>query len=414
MTNSSFSLITWNLHHGGGIKIARIIEALKNNPADVVVLTEFRDGENGKKIKDTLSSQGLTYQCSSVMPSATNGVLIASRYELIPLEAVSHRLVPVSIPALDLTVLGLHIPGENDKWGKKEHWEQVLSFAKKHANQRTTLLGDFNTGLAQDAEGTPFTRGEAMQSLLELGYQDAWRTKHGERREYTWYSNAENGFRLDYAFLSPALSPHLLSADHLQDVRISRISDHALLRVSFEMTFDHPEDRTYFAALLCDGDEQKLMPRFGHCFDFRDPMLKRAEFDAQKKSLMPLMIERYGRSCMLQYPKICEGSEKLLLDHFIPLSSNKLNKTLRSLSALKGKKVQTQSFGANHPDNFVLACPRCNAFKMNKIPDAELLARVTAAKSSASSSDIPLSFMSLSPSSPLSLSDRKGNDDNEN
>ncbi len=237
MKKSSFSLITWNLHHGGAVKIAQIIEALTNNPADIVVLTEFRDGENGIKIKNALGQQGLTHQCSSAMPEKTNGVLIASRHEIISLEdqSFSHRLMPVTIPAIDMTVLGLHIPGQNDKWGKKEHWEQVLSFAEKHANQRTILLGDFNTGLVQDAEGTPFTMGEAMQSLLDLGYQDAWRTKHGDQREYTWYSNAENGFRLDYAFLSPALSHHLVSADHQQDVRISRISDHALLRLVLDM-----------------------------------------------------------------------------------------------------------------------------------------------------------------------------------
>lgn len=378
MTKSSFSLITWNLHHGGGIKIVQIIEALENNPADVVVLTEFRDGVNGETIKETLSKQGLTYQCSSVMPSATNGVLIASRYELIPLEAISHRLVPVAIPALDLTVLGLHIPGENDKWGKKEHWEQVLSFAEKHANQRTILVGDFNTGLAQDTEGTPFTRGEAMQSLLELGYQDAWRTKHGEQREYTWYSNAENGFRLDYAFLSPALSPHLLLADHQQDVRLSRISDHALLRVVLGVTFDYPEDRAYFAALLCDGNEQTLLSRFSHCFDFRDPAVKRAEFNRLRPQLLAELIKQFGRVCMLQYPSLCQGGVNLQVDHFIPLSSNVLNKAIRHLPAEEGKKVQTQSFGSNNPANLLLACPRCNAFKKHRMPDAELLARVRA------------------------------------
>lgn len=164
------------------------------------------------------------------------------------------------------------------------------------------------------------------------------------------------------------------------------------MRYDTFVQFDHIEDQAFFAELLCDGDEDALETRFSHCFDFRDPAVKRAEFDVQKKSLMALMLGRYGRCCMLQYPKICEGSEKLLLDHFIPLSSNVLNKTLRRLSALKGKKVQTQSFGSNHPDNFVLACPRCNAFKKHLIPDAELLARVTAAKSSAALSDMPSAF----------------------
>lgn len=84
---------------------------------------------------------------------------------------------------------------------------------------------------------------------------------------------------------------------------------------------------------------------------------------------------------MLQFPDFCEGNETLEVDHLIPLSSNVLNKTLRHLKAAKGKKVQTQSFGSNHPDNLILACTRCNAFKKNRMPDAGLLVRVHAAKS---------------------------------
>lgn len=164
------------------------------------------------------------------------------------------------------------------------------------------------------------------------------------------------------------------------------------MRYDTFVQFDHIEDQAFFAELLCDGDEDVFETRFSHCFDFRDPRVKRAEFDVQKIKLKALILERYGRKCMLQYPGICEGSTKLLLDHFIPLSSNVLNKTLRHISSEKGRKVKTQSFGSNHPDNFVLACPRCNAFKKHRMPDAELLARATAAKSFIASSDVPICF----------------------
>ena len=147
------------------------------------------------------------------------------------------------------------------------------------------------------------------------------------------------------------------------------------------MIFDHPEDREYFAVLLCGGNEQELIDRFAHCFDFRDPAMKRAEFNRLRPRLLADLIRQFGRMCMLQYPSLCQGGVNLQVDHFIPLSSNVLNKTIRHLPSEARKKVQTQAFGSNNPVNLLLACPRCNAFKKHRMPDAELLARVRAIRS---------------------------------
>src|SRR3989338_7517607 len=97
------------------------------------------------------------------------------------------------------------------------------------------------------------------------------------------------------------------------------------------MTFDHPENRAYFAALLCNGNAQELESNYGHCFDFRDPAVKRAEFNRLRPRLLAELIKQFGRVCMLQYPSLCKGGANLQIDHFIPLSSNMLNKTLRHL-----------------------------------------------------------------------------------
>lgn len=60
----------------------------------------------------------------------------------------------------------------------------------------------------------------------------------------------------------------------------------------------------------------------------------------------------------------------------IPLASNVLNKELRGIKGQGGKKTPSQSFGSNHPSNFVLACRRCNALKKNRMPMKETLERV--------------------------------------
>jgi len=87
-----------------------------------------------------------------------------------------------------------------------------------------------------------------------------------------------------------------------------------------------------------------------------------------------LNIKYNGDVCQLKTHPNCELNSAVV-DHFIPLSSNKLNK-LRGLKAEKGKKVLTQSFSSNDPRKFVLACRKWNAFKQNGFPNKELLQKI--------------------------------------
>ena len=93
-------------------------------------------------------------------------------------------------------------------------------------------MGDFNTGLPVDAEGTPFVYSEKMAELLDIGWIDTWRQRNPDGREYTWYSNANKGFRLDYAFASPKMIGAVKGVSHSHREREEGISDHSMLAVS--------------------------------------------------------------------------------------------------------------------------------------------------------------------------------------
>lgn len=73
---------------------------------------------------------------------------------------------------------------------------------------------------------------------------------------------------------------------------------------------------------------------------------------------------------------LCDIERGINVDHLIPLSSNKLNKELRQLKALKGKKVLTQSFGSNNLSNLVLACKKCNSYKKHRFLSKAELKRI--------------------------------------
>jgi hypothetical protein len=51
------------------------------------------------------------------------------------------------------------------------------------------------------------------------------------------------------------------------------------------MQFEYPEDRKFFANLLAGGDEARLDTEFSNHFDFRDPGIKRLEFNKIRRLL---------------------------------------------------------------------------------------------------------------------------------
>lgn len=240
-------LLTWNICHGGSKRRLPMIAAhLIEQAVDVVVLTEFRPSK-GFGLLNRLRESGYTLQYATDPPAGGNGLLMAARVgahridETVLLSgAIPQRRLSVQIRhPLPVTLLAVHVPGADDSWGiqgKEAFWRALISWAHEHVGERAVILGDLNTGLDADAEGTPFRCGELMRELLDLGWVDAWRRLHGpEARDFTWWSRTQtggrNGFRLDYAFISPALAPSLQRAEHVHQVREDGASDHSMLVV---------------------------------------------------------------------------------------------------------------------------------------------------------------------------------------
>lgn len=147
------------------------------------------------------------------------------------------------------------------------------------------------------------------------------------------------------------------------------------------LKFQHPEDRAFFQQLLGSEDLQA----FHLMFDFRSSNIKRREFATLRQGSVAELVRRFGESCMLHFAPDCDSLSGLVIDHLIPLSSNKLNKHLRRIGAYrtasgKLKKVTTQSFGSNHISNLVLACRNCNSFKQNKFLPVEKMKHLLSIK----------------------------------
>ncbi|MDT5182931.1 MAG: exodeoxyribonuclease [Mycobacterium sp.] len=246
--------LTWNIQSGGGKRVSSIVDEVARLQPDVVGLTEVTFG-NLELLRRSMSDRGFQYIETTCSAGNTNSVLLASNvpFKVVD-EPVAHdkeRWLPIEIPSLDVRVLCVHIPGGTDnkfdadgfgQSGKKRKellWDEVIRYATHHRDEKVVLLGDFNTGLEEDAQGTPFVLSNYIRVLRLEKYVDTWRHLNPRVREYTWYTKRKNketsvsedynGFRLDYVFVSPPLRDSIVDARHIHDVRIDKVSDHAIV-----------------------------------------------------------------------------------------------------------------------------------------------------------------------------------------
>ena len=106
--------------------------------------------------------------------------------------------------------------------------------------------------------------------------------------------------------------------------------------------------------------------KFDNYFDFRALNVKRKEFNAARKELLKEMIKGRGLKCELKLANDCDLASGIQIDHFIPLSSNELNKKIRKMSHETGKKIVSESYGSNNKENLLLVCKNCNYLKKHR------------------------------------------------
>ena len=244
-----FRLVAWNIRAGGGKRADLIGKALAALAPNVVVLSEFRSGPPSQLIASALAAAGLGAQLTAlaqVKPN-TNAVMIASRTGL---KRVGLRKAPeepgrwlmAREAGRGIAIGAMHIP--NQHTGRKPGYhDAIVDLTKRWRDRPALLVGDTNSGrIGLDEERPVFSQrtDQWFDRLAESGWQDGFRARQGDRRDYTWYSHRDNGFRLDQIFISPPISHHLKQVRHIWPIHPDRpdrrdgLSDHAALVADFE------------------------------------------------------------------------------------------------------------------------------------------------------------------------------------
>ena len=229
--DSEIALLTWNIQHGGGARIARIVEEIAAHDADVIALTEYR-ARPGVALCAELRDRGWPYVESTSPNGNVNGIAVFSRTPMRrtgPCPAPSEnqvRWLDVDLPeyGFDIGVLHIMAAGSN-KLAKARFWDTVLGAAEARLHEPRLFVGDWNTGAHRvDEKGRTFVCAEHFGKLSAMGWTDMWRHHNPGITEYTWYSKLKggicgNGFRLDHCFATPVLRPRVKSCRYSHAVR---------------------------------------------------------------------------------------------------------------------------------------------------------------------------------------------------
>jgi exonuclease III len=229
-------LLTLNIRHGGGSRRRAIAEFIETQAADVVVLTEYRANDSGRALREAMSESGLRFQATGSEAPRVNSVCIASRFPFARIDgagegdADAHRLLVARFE--DWALAGVYFP---QKEAKRRVFERIRGEVLPALGARGVILGDLNTGRPfEDEAGDTFHCSEAFDDLLASGLVDAWRRRNPLAKEFTWFSRANNGFRIDHALCTPAFDASVRAVQYLHEPRLNGVTDHSGLVVEVE------------------------------------------------------------------------------------------------------------------------------------------------------------------------------------
>jgi exonuclease III len=139
------TLLTWNIRHGGGARLARIVEELAAYDADVIALTEYR-ARPGKALCAAMRERGWPYAETTEPSGNVNGIAVFSRVPMrrVPSPAAPEhhmRWLDVDLAEHGFSIGVLHVPAAGSSKthplnvSKVRYWDTVLRVAEARLHE---------------------------------------------------------------------------------------------------------------------------------------------------------------------------------------------------------------------------------------------------------------------------------------
>lgn len=248
-------ILAWNIRAGGGKRIVGILDQIHAWQPTIIGLSEFRGTAASQWVATRLAEIGYPFQQTTTDQTAPtkNALLLAAKVPLCPIHLPhmpqnAERWLPVQVETVPALTVGLmHVPNYTTPTRKYPYLDALLQMAAGWQGGPAIILGDANCGKHAIDEAKPsapkFQREhDWMVGMEARGWIDAFRHIHGNRREYTWYSHRDNGFRLDHAFCSPTLADAIVDVQHAwgglgaDATKRTALSDHAALIIDLDLS----------------------------------------------------------------------------------------------------------------------------------------------------------------------------------
>ncbi|WP_288378570.1 exodeoxyribonuclease III [uncultured Massilia sp.] len=245
-------IATWNVN-SLKVRLPHLLTWLEANPVDVLCIQETKLTDDKFPVAE-LAAAG--YQVAFTGQKTYNGVAILSKH---PIEDVQkgnphfadeqQRLIAATIQGMRI-ICAYIVNGQeigSDKFAYKMAWLDGLRtwlIEEMRVHPRLALLGDYNIAPeARDVHDpaewehhihfTPPER-EAMQGLMDLGLQDAFRLFEQPEKQYSWWDYRQmafrrnRGLRIDHILLTRELAQKCAACHIDRETRTwEQPSDHA-------------------------------------------------------------------------------------------------------------------------------------------------------------------------------------------
>ncbi len=226
----TMKLATWNVN-SLNVRLPHVLKWLEDNPVDVLCLQETKLTDDKFPVA---AIEAAGYHVAYSGQKTYNGVAILSKLPLTdvvknnPLyEDAQQRILAATIAGV--RVVCAYVPNGqsvgSDKYAYKLGWLDAFhgwlsDEARSHAS--LAVVGDYNIAPEdRDVHDPQAWEGQvlvsepergALQRLLAIGLQDAFRLFEQEDKAFSWWDYRQLGFRLnkgmriDHILLSPALA----------------------------------------------------------------------------------------------------------------------------------------------------------------------------------------------------------------
>jgi len=244
----TFRVLSYNIRYGGARREAPLLSVIRGCDPDLVV---FQEATRPAVIR-TLAEQAAMTQWAA-LPRQSLGFMARRRvahFEWHRPRFSRHAFLEIVPSGVDLRVIGVHLSAVHAAWTERRRARELTALLRTVQQRERgfhALVGDFNTvapGELLDIRQLPTRlralvwlsggriRWRTIQMVLNAGYADVYRQRHGEQPGFT-FPTWNPHVRLDYVFVPEAYLPRVLACEIVTGADATAASDHLPIVADF-------------------------------------------------------------------------------------------------------------------------------------------------------------------------------------